>query len=63
MKTEIKSWPVEYKRELIVGNPQKPVAVCCLWSDRDFVAGKVGVEKVAGVGNLYSHGPGIEGPC
>lgn len=61
MKTEVESWPVEYRKELLVGNPQKPVAICSLWSDREFVAGKVGVENVAVIGNLYSHGPGIEG--
>lgn len=61
MKTEIESWPVEYRKELLVGNPQKPVAICSLWSDREFVAGKVGVENVAVIGNLYSHGPGVEG--
>ena len=47
MKAEVENWPVEYGKELLVGNPQKPVAVCSLWSDREFVAGRVGVENVA----------------
>lgn len=61
MKTEIAHWPVEYKKELILGNPRKSVAICSLWSDREFVAGKIGIENVALIGNLYSHGPGLEG--
>lgn len=55
------SWPVVYEKELLIGNPNKSIAICSLWSDREYVAGKVGVENVAVIGNLYSHGTGIEG--
>jgi thymidylate synthase len=61
MTAEVGKWPVEYSKELLIGNPQKPVAICSLWSERNHVAGKVGLENVAVVGNLYSHGPGVEG--
>ena len=61
MSTEIKNWPVEYKQELLLGDLGKSIAICTLWSDREFVAGRVGVENAAVFGNLYSHGPGIEG--
>ena len=61
MTAEVKTWPVEYKNELLLGNQDKSIAVCSLWSDREYVAGKVGVDNVVVVGNLYSHGPGIEG--
>lgn len=54
-------WPVEYRKELLIGNLDRSVAICSLWSDREYVAGKVGVENVAVIGNLYSHGTGIEG--
>ena len=61
MSVEIKNWPVEYSKELLVGNLEKSLAVCSLWSDREFVARQVRAENVVVVGNLYSHGPGIEG--
>lgn len=54
-------WPVEYSREVLVGNLERSVAVCTLWSDKNYVAGQVGIENVVVIGNLYSHGPGIEG--
>jgi thymidylate synthase len=57
----IENWPVEYGSELVIGNLNKSIAVCSLWSEREYVAGKVGIDNVAVIGNLYSHGPGIEG--
>lgn len=57
----LKTWPVEYQKELLIGDPRKSVAVCSLWSDKEYISRQVGLENVALVGNLYSHGPGIEG--
>lgn len=54
-------WPVEYKKELLLGNLNRSVALCSLWTERNFAGQKVGLENVVLVGNLYSHGPGIEG--
>lgn len=60
-RAEINSWPVEYKNELLLGNLDRSLAICSLWSDKEYVTEKVGKENIAVVGNLYSHGPGIEG--
>lgn len=60
MTTEL-DWPVEYKKELLLGNLNTSVALCSLWTERSFAAGKIGLENVVLVGNLYSHGPGVEG--
>lgn len=57
----LENWPVEYRKELVLGNLNSSVAICSMWSDREYVAGQVGLENVIVVGNLYSHGPGIEG--
>ena len=54
-------WPVEFGKELLVGNPNKPVGICSLWSDKEHAGGRVDLQNVAVIGNLYSHGPGIEG--
>jgi thymidylate synthase (methanogen type) len=53
-------WPVEHKRELLLGDLNKSVALCTLWSEKEFVAGQVGLQNVMLLGNLYSHAPGVE---
>jgi len=53
--------PVEYQKELMLGNSESSIAICSLWSERDYVARQIGLEAVRVIGNLYSHGPGIEG--
>lgn len=59
--SRVEGWPIEYGKDILVGNLNRSIAVCSLWSERNFTAGKVGTENVAVVGNLYSHGPGVEG--
>ena len=47
-------WPAEHKDQLIVGNPDSNVAICCLWSKRDSIARQVNPAQYSIIGQLYS---------
>ncbi|MBI4177468.1 MAG: DUF4346 domain-containing protein [Candidatus Aenigmarchaeota archaeon] len=47
-------WPVFYKENLKIGNPQNPVAICTLWTKRETIAGGINPEKYSVCGNLYT---------
>ena len=47
-------WPVEYADQLVVGNVNSNVAICCLWSNRKRIKNQLSAEKYAVIGNLYS---------
>lgn len=59
----MKKWPAFSEKEIIVGDPESSVAICTLWSPREYFAKKyLGdlMNRVAVVGNLYSvYGIGI----
>ncbi len=55
----MKKWPPYKDSMLIFGNIKSQVAVCTLWTKREFVAEKLNMDKIAVVGNLYSPKKGI----
>ncbi|MEA2098455.1 MAG: thymidylate synthase [Patescibacteria group bacterium] len=57
-ETEI-NWPVYKDKMLILGNPNSQVAICTLWTDKEFMTRKLDLEKVSVIGNLYSPKRGI----
>lgn len=53
-----KEWPIFSPGDLIIGNPQSPIGICTLWSQREtfvkeYLTGWL-LNEVAIVGNLYS---------
>jgi thymidylate synthase len=55
----ISKWPIYKDKMLILGNPKSQVAVCALWTKKEFVAEKLNLDKIAVIGNLYSPQKGI----
>jgi thymidylate synthase len=51
---EVSSWPIEYADQMIIGDINFDVAVCCLWSDRRSIAGQLSGCPYVVIGNLYS---------
>lgn len=48
------NWPVEYADQLVLGNLESNVAVCCLWSVRDRLRLALDPASYSVIGNLYS---------
>lgn len=57
--SKMKKWPPYKDSMLIFGNIKSQVAVCTLWTKREFVAERLNMGKIAVVGNLYSPKKGI----
>lgn len=47
-------WPTEYGDQLIKGNTESNVAVCCLWTRRERIAECLDADRYSVIGNLYS---------
>lgn len=47
-------WPVYFKDQLIVGNPESSVSICALWTIKELVAQNLNKESFAVCGQLYS---------
>lgn len=54
-----KKWPIYKDSMLILGNPKSQVAVCSLWTKKEVVAEKLGLDRIRVIGNLYSPKKGI----
>ncbi len=59
MNNTNQKWPTYKDTMLIVGNPKSQVAVCALWTKKEYAAGKLNMGKIAVIGNLYSPKKGI----
>ena len=49
-----KSWPLYYRDELEVGNPEACISICTLWTPRTLISKWLERGSFAVVGNLYS---------
>jgi len=47
-------WPLFFKDDLILGNPDSCVAICTLWTKRELITNKISKEKFCVCGNLYT---------
>ena len=47
-------WPIYYKDQLVLGNVESNVAICTLWTRKEFIAKAIDMNKVAVIGNLYT---------
>lgn len=56
MTSNVSSWPSYEPDELLLGDPESSVGVCCLWTDRRRLAGGLDASRYAALGNLYSAG-------
>jgi thymidylate synthase len=54
MREAIEDWPVEYADQLILGNLDSNIAVCCLWTDKNKIKALLSSDEYAVIGNLYS---------
>lgn len=52
--TTVEQWPIEYGSQLILGNLQSNISICCLWGRRDRIARSVDPSLYCLIGNLYS---------
>jgi thymidylate synthase len=52
-------WPTEQNSQLSIGNIESPIAICSLWTPRDYVASKLSSHQYSVIGQLYS-AAGIE---
>lgn len=50
----VSGWPVHYRDQLIIGNPDCHVAVCTLWAPKERIARQLHQDQFNCVGNLYS---------
>ena len=50
----VSGWPVHYRDQLILGNPDSHVAVCTLWAPKERIARQLQQDQFTCVGNLYS---------
>ena len=50
----MENWPIEYPDQLILGNPQSCVAVCCLWWRSTRIRDLLDPMQYCLIGNLYS---------
>ncbi len=47
-------WPIFYRDELKLGNPDSSVGICTLWTRKEIIHSKVPENKYAVCGNLYT---------
>jgi len=47
-------WPIFYKDELKLGNPESSVGICTLWTKKEILHSKIPENKYAVCGNLYT---------
>ena len=47
-------WPLYFRDNLILGEPDQPVAVCCLWMKQARVSDSLAPNSYSVLGNLYS---------
>lgn len=47
-------WPIYFKDQLIIGNPQNSVGICTLWTLKEIIAEKIDKNEFAVCGQLYS---------
>ena len=48
------SWPIEYPDQLILGNLDCAVAICCFWMPRERLSRRLSSSSYCVLGNLYS---------
>lgn len=47
-------WPIEYREQLLLGDPRSNLAICCLWTPKDRIRTLLDASRYCVVGNLYS---------
>lgn len=47
-------WPINFKDQMIIGNIESPVAVCCLWTLKENIAAGLDKDLFSLLGQLYS---------
>lgn len=59
-------WPAFLPNQILVGNPKSNVAIVCGWTRRELMRDKLAaidpkiMEKIAGIGQLYTAGRGVD---